>query len=292
MTRSLASLCAIFLTTVSVAAACTAATSDTIAFTMEAAREPNRIHATFRDSDRDGKRDHDRWSSTFALSEFAGLDVTAFRGSGQRPVRFAITREAGQLDCAGQGGSALARGTCRFTPNAGFLQLLANRGIARPTEDEKFALMAVDVRRALIDVIASAGYPTPGVDDLIAATAVGVTSDYIRQLAEIGYRPASIDDLVQFRALNITPDYVGGFARIGYRKMAPDELVQLKALGVTPEYVTAFNRAGFRNLSVDQLVQLKALGITPEFVAAVAQRPGELPPVEQMVVLQSLDRRR
>ena len=292
MQRCLAFLFAVFLTTLSVASACTAASSEWIGFTLQSAREPDRIRASFRDDERGRDRDNERWSNTFAISELAGLDVTSFRSPGSRPLRFAIVHEAGRLDCAGQGGGSYARGNCGFTPDASFLALLESRGIERPSRDEQFAMMAVNVRRQLIDSIAAARYPTPSIEDLIAATAVGVSGEYIQQLAKLGYRPASIDDLVQFRALNITPDYIGGFARIGYRNMDPDDLVQLKALNVTPEYVTGFERIGYRNLRVDQLVQLKALNITPEFVRAVAQRPGELPPIEQLAVLQSLQRRR
>ena len=293
MQRCLAFLAALFLTTLSVASACTAASSEWIGFTLESAREDGgRLRASFRDDDHSRGRGNDRWSSDFPVSEFVGLDVTGFRAPGSHPLRFAIVREAGRLDCAGEGGNAYARGNCGFTPNAGFLALLDSRGIGRPSRNEQFALMAVNTRRALIDALAAARYPTPRIDDLIAATAVGVTADYIQQLAAHGYRPKSIDGLVQFRALDITPEYVGAFARIGYRNMAPDDLIQLKALGVTPDYITSFERIGYRDLSIDQLVQLKALNITPEFVRAVEQRPGELPPIEQLAVLQSLQRRR
>ena len=292
MQRCLAFLFAVFLTTLSVASACTAASSEWIGFTLESAREQDRVRASFRDDERDRHRDNHRWSNTFAVSELVGLDVNSFRNPGSRPLRFAIVREAGRLDCAGEGGGAYARGNCGFTPDASFLALLESRSIQRPSRDEQFAMMAVNVRRQLINTIAAARYPTPSIGNLIAATAVGVSSQYIQELAKVGYRPASIDDLVQSRALNITPEYIGGFARIGYRNMDPDDLVQLKALNVTPEYVMGFERIGYRDLRVDQLVQLKALNISPEFVRAVAERPGELPPIEQLAVLQSLQRRR
>ena len=293
MQRCLTFLAALFLATLSVASACTAASSDWIGFTLENARDDGgELRASFRDDQHNRGRGNDGWSSDFAISEFVGLDVTAFRGPGSGPLRFALVREAGRLDCAGEGGNAYARGNCSFTPDPTFLALLEHRGIGRPSRDEQFALMAVNVRRAVIDALAAARYPAPSLDDLIAATAVGVDARYIQQLAALGYRPPSIDSLVQFRALNITPDYVGGFARIGYRNLAPDDLVQLKALNVTPDYVSSFERIGYRNLSTDQLAQLKALNITPEFVRAVEQRPGEVPPIEQLAVLQSLQRRR
>ena len=83
------------------------------------------------------------------------------------------------------------------------MQLLASRGIGRPDREQAFGLMALDVRRSLIDAVAAARYPTPSVDDLMSMTAVGVTGGYIGELARAGYRPKSIDSLVQFKALDV-----------------------------------------------------------------------------------------
>lgn len=290
MHRCLAFLFALFLTTLSVASACSAAPSDWVRFTLEPARNPAEIRATFRE---DGDRDRDsRWSTSFSPGALVGLDAQALRAGGSRPLRFAIVREAGRLDCAGHGGNSHAQGNCSFTADPGFMQMLASRGIERPSRDEAFTMMAVNVRRDLVDAVAAARYPTPSIDNLVAMTAVGVTAPYINDLARLGYRPATVQDLVEFKALNITPDYIGGFARIGYRNMDPDDLVQLKALGITPQFVLGFERIGYRALPVETLVQLKALDITPEFVRSVEQRPGEMPPISQLVLLKSLPIRR
>ena len=280
MNRCLAMIFAVLCASLSVASACTAATSDWIYFTLEPGRSQGDIRASFRE-DRD--RRNNNWSTSFAPAQLTGLDVAGFRAAGTRPLRFALVREAGRLDCSGQGGNSSAAGNCSFTADPGFAALLESRGIGRPTRKQSFGLVALDVRRQLIDAIAAARYPTPEIDDLMALTAVGVTPGYISELARLGYRPASIDSLVQFRALNITPDYVGAFARAGYGNLDPDELVQLKALDVTPDYVAGFERLGYRNLPVDTLVQLKALDITPEFVRSVEHRPGEVPPVGELV---------
>jgi hypothetical protein len=280
---------AILCASVSVASACTAAPSDLVHFTLES-RSNDEIRASFQDDERD--RDNPNWSASFAPAQLAGLDVAGFRANGTRPLRFALVREAGRLDCSGQGGNSHARGNCSLTADPAFAQLLESRGISRPTRKESFGLVALNVRRELVDAIASARYPTPDIDELMALTAVGVTRSYIDELARLGYRPSSIDDLVEFRALNITPEYIGAFARAGYDNMEPDDLVQLKALNVTPEYIAAFERMGYRNLPVDKLVQLKALDISPEFVRSVETRPGEVPPVDDLVERKILGRRR
>lgn len=281
MNRCLAMIFAVLCASLSVASACTAAPSDWIYFTLEPGRLEGDIRASFREEERD--RGNNNWSTSFAPAQLTGLDVAGFRAAGTRPLRFALVREAGRLDCSGQGGNSAAAGNCSFTADPGFAALLESRGIGRPTRKQSFGLVALDVRRRLIDAIAAARYPTPEIDDLMALTAVGVTPGYISELARLGYRPASIDSLVQFRALNITPDYVGAFARAGYGNLDPDDLVQLKALDVTPDYVAGFERLGYRNLPVDTLVQLKALDITPEFVRSVESRPGEVPPVGELV---------
>jgi hypothetical protein len=288
MQRCIAFLFAMFLTSLTVASACTAAVGERVGFTIEPARDGSQLRVTFRDDDR---YDDNRWSSSFAPAQLGGLDLAALRGAGSHPVGFTVSREAGRLACSGNGGSGYGHGECLFAPDASFLALLQSRGIRAPSRDEAFGLMALDVRRSLIDGIAAARYPVPTIDQLTSMTAVGVRGQYIAELARLGYRPRSIDNLVEFRALNITPDYVADFSRIGYRNIDPDSLVQFKALGITAEYVEGFERIGYRNLPADTLVQLKALDISPEFVRAAEQQPGVMPSIGQLSVLQSLPRR-
>ena len=288
MNRCLAFFGALLLAFVSVSSACFAAVGDPIRFTIDAERgDAGKVHVSFRDEAFD--RNENSWSSGFMPSELIGLDVATFRGGGSRPVRFAIIREAGRLDCAGTGGGSHAWGDCRFTPDAGFNRLLVSRGIGQPTRDQSFGLMAVNARREVIEAIAAAGYPTPKIDDLMALAALGVDGHYVRGLAHAGYRPRTIDALVQFKAIGVTPEWISGFTRIGYGAVDTDELVQMRALGITPEYVAGFQRVGYR-LTPDTLVQFKALGITPEF-ASLAGQGGRLPPGE-LVQLKVLGRRK
>lgn len=320
MNRFFALLFALLLTSISVASACTAAPGEWVQFRLEPAHQGGgAIKANFRDQSRNND-EHD-WSTSFSPSELIGLDVSGFRAVGTRPLRFAIVREAGHLDCAGEGGNSYANGNCRLTLDPGFARLLESRGIGRPTESEAWGLMALNVRRSLIDAVAAARYPTPTIDQLMEMTAVGVNGAYIAGLAHAGYRPQSIDSLVEFRAvgvtpewiagfarigyanipveelvqlraLNITPDFVAGYRRLGYSDIAADELVQLKALNVTPEYASSFERLGYHHLSVDKLVQLKALNITPEFVQQSGVRRGSTLPVDELVQMKIFGRRR
>jgi len=252
--------------------------------------DETRIRATFG-GDRGGRHEN-VWSTGFRPSELTGLEVSSFRAAGTRPLHFAIVREAGRLDCVGNGGGNLAEGNCRFTQNPAFFELLVSSGIGRPSPEQAFGLMAVNARRDVIDAVAAAHYPTPTIDNLLALSALGVDGSYISAMARAGYRPATLRSLVEFKALNITPDWIAGFTRVGYANVPGNELVQLKALGVTPDFVAGFQRLGYRELPVRQLVELKALDITPDFVRAAVGQQAAMPPVHTLVEYKLLGKRR
>ena len=291
MNRPLAFIFALMCALVTVSSACTAQSPDWVRFTLEPSyKDPARIKASFNDQRDD--RDHNNWSTGFMPSDLIGLDVSSFRDAGTRSLHFAIVREAGRLDCAGTGGNSLARGNCSFSPNAGFLQLLSSRGIARPSRDQTFALMAVNARRDTIDAVAAAHYPTPSVDNLIALAALGVDGRYVTEMSRAGYRPNSIQSLIEFKALGITPQWIAGFARVGYANGPGDGLVQMRALNITPEFIEGYRQIGYRDLPVDTLVQLKALNITPEFVRSVVRSGEPMPETSELVQLKLFGRKR
>lgn len=284
MNRCLAFLLALMFASITVSSACVAAPAEWIAFDLKPQRsDPAKIHASFRDRDRDGN-----WSSGFLPSELMGLDLAGFRSGGSRPLHFAIVREAGRLDCAGNGGGGRAIGNCRFTADIGFTQLLKARGIGTPTREQSFGLMAVNARRDVIDAVAAARYPTPTIDDLMALAALGVNGRYIGDLARVGYRPRAIHTLIEFKALGVTPEWIGGFTRFGYGNIPAEELVQLRALDITPEFIAGFDRIGYPRLPVDDLVQLKALNVTPEFALAANRQNDRHLSVGQLVQMKAL----
>lgn len=289
MNRFFALVLALLFASLTVSSACVAAESDWTGFRLEQNRHnPGLIEARFRNNTRD--RDNDSWSSSFRPSDLIGLDAAGFRGAGTRPLRFAVIRDAGRLDCAGNGGEAYASGNCTFTPDAGFAQHLVRARIGRPNRSQSFGMMAVDVRRATVDALAAARYPAPSINDLMALSAVGVTGGYIHGMAGAGYRPSSIHGLIEFRALGVTPEWIGGFARIGYANIPQQELIQLRAMGITPEFIAGFDRIGYRHLPPTTLVQLRALDITPDFVRRAVGVRSTLPPVDELVQLKTTGR--
>jgi hypothetical protein len=288
MDRYLAAIAAIVLGFVAVSSACTAAGNGPIEFALKPDRGGDQIHARFeRQIDGHGESN---WSSDFRAAELVGLDFDGFQAAGSRSLHFALVREAGRLDCTGQGGSFHAWGNCRFTADPAFMQFLASRGVAKPTDEEALSLMAVGVSRELVDALHAASYPTPTIDNLVALSALGVDGSYIAGMSSAGYRPRTLDALVQFKALGITPDWIRGFVAIGYGDVPQDELIQLKAMEITPAFISGFDRIGYRHLAPDQLVQLKALDITPEFVRSVTTAGAALPSMDQLVQLKIFGR--
>jgi hypothetical protein len=291
MNRSLAFVGAMLAASAAVSSASLSQAMEPIRFSLEPQRSnPARIHASFHHQGRGD--DDNRWSTAFMPSELVGLEVSSFHAAGARPIHFSIIREAGRLDCAGNGGGDFAAGTCRFAEDPGFAQLLVRTGIGRPTPDQAFGLMSVNARRELVEAVSAADYPNPRISDLMALAALGVDGRYITDMSRAGYRPPSIQKLIEFKALGITPSWIAGFVGIGYANVPGDGLVQMRALGITPDYIRGYQRIGYPNLPVSTLVQLKALDISPEFVRSVAGAGGPMPPVDKLVEVKMFSKRR
>lgn len=281
MNRPVLFIASLLCAGIAISSACASQTMDSVRFTLDPERgSGGKIHASFRE-ERD-RETHDSWSTAFMPSELIGLEVSSFRGAAIRPLRFSLSREAGRLDCAGNGGGEHASGDCRFAANPAFTQLLVSRGIGSPTPRQAFGLMAVNARRDLIDAVSAARYPTPTIDNLTALAALGVDGRYIGEMARAGYRPNSIQRLIEFKALGISPQWIAGFVNIGYANVPGDGLVQMRALGITPEFINGYERIGYHRLPVDTLVQLKALDITPDFVRRALPAGAPLPPVSHL----------
>ncbi|MBA3834710.1 MAG: hypothetical protein H0X53_02470, partial [Sphingomonas sp.] len=133
MTRMLAFVAALLMTAISVSSACVASNIAPLQFTIEPTGNGERLQLHFRRADTRGTS---IWSNSYRPGELSGLDALSLRAPGARPVRFWIAREAGRIDCAGNGGDSRAIGTCSVAPDPRFLQFLGANGIARPTPDQ------------------------------------------------------------------------------------------------------------------------------------------------------------
>lgn len=276
MKKTLLPLIALPLAVAAVASAPSGSQAEALDFNLESKGDGSiELAASFS---RPGER-HSRWNSRFAAAQFDGLDLAGLNAGGSRPLRFAMSRQSGRLDCAGSGGSGRASGRCSFAVQPAFAAMLVEARVPGPGDDEDWlALFALDVRRELVDALRGAGYPPPTFDQLVELTAVGVTDDYIRAMAAAGYRPKSLDGLVEMRAVGVTPEWIAGFGKLGLASLSSDELVELRALGIDADYVQSLRAAGYPNLSPDELVEMKALGVTADYARQVERHMGRQPP--------------
>lgn len=255
------------------------------------------------------------WSTDRPISDLQGLGPAQVTGS-RGPVRFALVRAAGRLDCGGVAGRFVGRGACNFTADPGFAAYLQSAGIGRPGVQDSYSLTMSGVGRSLVEALDTVGYVKPDVDQLVAMGIHGVSEDYVRGLAQSGYRLKSADDLVAFRIHGVSLDYIRELAAIGpaFRTLTSDNLVAFRIHGAKPELVRAYAQQtrgqldaddvvamaihgvsapyieemrvlGYRDLTAGQLVQMRIHGVSPDYVRSL-KRGGvaEISP-EQLVRL-------
>jgi hypothetical protein len=284
MTRTIAFLAAVLLTTLTVTTSCLANSPEDLRFTLRSSSErAGEVHLTLR-SGRDAS--HSGMNSSFRASELVGLDPSRLASGG--PLQFALVREAGRVDCAGTATGGRAEGPCRFTADERFSSFLAANGMQRPSTEQSYAMTLVGVHGDLVSALRAAKYPMPGIDDFIAMSAVGVTPVYISDLARAGYRPKDSEDLITFRAVGVTPEFLGGLSRAGYSGLPSEQVVQFAALDIDADFVRGFERIGYRNVPIETLVQLKALDVTPEFVLMVRNLVTKNASLEQAIKLKAI----
>jgi hypothetical protein len=254
------------------------------------------------------------WSRGYQLSELRGLGAAQLVAR-PAPVRFALAREAGRLDCSGIAGNSSGRGSCSFAADPAFAAYLAQRGIARPDTRRAFSLAMSGVSRRLVDALTGHGYPKPTLDQLVAMGIHGVTGEYVRDLALSGYRLQSADklvafkihgvsadyaraiaaagpqlrnlpadDLVAFKIHGVTPELVRAYTALG-RSADKDEVIAMRIHGVTPQYINQMAALGYRRLTADELVQMRIHGVTPEYVHALQRQGIRTPSADQLVRL-------
>ncbi|HEY7006194.1 MAG TPA: hypothetical protein VH392_06875 [Sphingomicrobium sp.] len=223
-----------------------------------------------------GAHSRSNWSNTRRLEELQGLSAAQLMGPSQ-PVRFALVKEAGRLDCAGTAGAGRGSGQCSYTPNAAFAAYLQAHGIGTPEPHQSYSLTMSGVGRDLVEALDQSGFTRPDIDQLTAMGIHGATASYVRELGGLGYR-LSPDDLVAFKIHGVKTDYIRQMATIGpaLQHISPSDLVALNIHGVKPEFVREMAAIGpaFRNVSADDLVSMAIHGVRPEMARAYVQLEG------------------
>ena len=275
--------------------------------------KPGEVQLSFRTG---SSRGNSNWSHSYALADLPGFSPAALQARANSPVRFALRRPAGQLDCSGTAGSGQGTGTCAFAANAGFAQQLVSRGIGHPTERQSYSLTLGNVGLEVLDELARNGYQKPDIDTLVSLGIFKVTPDFVRSIAAAGYRlgdPEGLvkfrifdidadyiramaaigpqfqslgaEDLVQFKIFKVSPELVRAYSQLGYDKLDRQDLVAMSIHGVSPSFITEMARFGYRGVPAQKLVEMRIHGITPEFVRGLQQEGIALPSPDQLVRL-------
>ena len=160
-----------------------------------------------------------------------------------RELSFELVREAGRLACIGQvERQRRAGGTCRFVPDARFLDGLAAHDLAAGDSRQLLALALVDAHLAWIDGLAGHGFRVTVVGGLISVSALDVSPAFAAELTEAGLVGHDLEDLIAARAVGVDGAWVRGMAEAGYRNLPLNRAIQLRALDVTPDYARRMAR--------------------------------------------------
>jgi hypothetical protein len=252
-------------------------------WSIERSKEAGQVHFGLRHRS-------DRNNSNFEMdqpkSAFTGLDLAT---PGKHDVTFAMTRDAGRLDCEGYIKDGEGAGTYRFTPDAKFVASMSAAGFdgidgphqfamalhdvtvdfARQMKaenlenldtDKLLAFRIFDVNPQFIRDMRGAGLPAKNADRLIAFRVHGVTPKDVQALRR-SQIDASEDQLIAFRVHGVTPEYVEKVDKLGFGRANPDQLVAMRVHGVTPEYIAGLKSRGMKDLTIDKVVSLKIHGI-------------------------------
>ncbi len=219
-------------------------------------------------------------------SAFTGLDLTT---PGKHDVKFAMTRDAGRLDCEGYINDGEGAGTYRFTPDAKYVPAMSAVGFGDIDDNKQFAMALHDVSVAfakqmkaedldnldtdkllafrIFDVnpqfireMRAAGLPAKDADKLIAFRVHGVKAKDVAAMRKSGIE-ADENQLIAFRVHGVTPEYVAKVDKLGFGRVDPDQLVAMRVHGVTPEYIANLRSRGMKNLTIEKVVNLKIHGI-------------------------------
>lgn len=161
-----------------------------------------------------------------------------------RDISFELVREAGRLACTGQvERQRPVGGTCRFVPDAGFVDGLAAHDLAIGNSRELLGLALVDAHLAWIDGLARQGFRVEDVGGLASVSALDASPAFAAELTGAGLVGRDLEDLVAARAVGVDGAWVRGMADAGYPNLQLNRAIQLRALDVTPDYARRMARA-------------------------------------------------
>lgn len=171
-------------------------------------------------------------SNSWKLDQLTGLTAAQLKAASS-PVRFAIAREAGRIECTGNLQAGSGGGAFTFTQNPEFLKNMRSLGYDGLSDDTVFAMALHDVSTAFVKELKAEGVQIPNKDMLLALRIHNVTGQYVREMKTLGASNLSADNLVAMRIHGVTAEFAKSLKDMGYDPK-PDSLVALRIHGVTP----------------------------------------------------------
>jgi hypothetical protein len=238
---------------------------------------------------RSEKGGRNQMGQTYDFNDLQGLTREQALSGG--PVKFSLVREAGRIDLEGTFQDGRGSGTFQFTPNAGFVSAMKNRGFDfearsnrnddRDSEDRLFAATTLNVTTALADDL-TAAFGKLTVEDLFKAAIFKVDSTFAREMKASGFENLTMEDLVKARIFKIDANFVRQVSQMGFEKEPFESLVKMQIFKVTPEFISEVRNEGLPNVQVEELVKLRIFKIDGQFIRE-AKAEGVPLEVEQLV---------
>ena len=255
--------------------------------------EPGKVQFALMEHRRDGMSNH---QSDWPISAFPGVD---FSKPGKQDVQFAISRDAGKLECEGYLKDGEGAGTFHFQPDPNFPREMRSLGF-EVDEEKQYAMTVFDVSlafaremkaehlsgldsdkliafrifgvdKAFIEALRAEGVKVSDADKLVAFRIHGVNPDMVRSLHQAGYSPDE-DTLIAMRIHGATPEWIAQLKKEGYDHVDLQKLIAFRIHGVSPEFIEKLNGLGYSHPDPDQLIAMRIHNVTPEYIANMRSR--------------------
>jgi hypothetical protein len=254
---------------------------------------PGKVEFSLIEHHNGGMSNH---QSLWPVSAFQGLDVSK---AGRQEVNFAITRDAGKIDCEGFLKDGEGAGLFHFQPNASYPKEMQMLGFT--VDDEKQFAMAVQdvtldfakqmkgehlsdldsakliafrifgVDSAFIQAMHAEGVKTTDSDKFVAFRIHGVSLQMVHTLKQAGYSPDE-DELIALRIHGATPEWMAQIKQRGYDHLDLDKMIAFRIHGVSPEFIEKVQGLGYSHPDPDELIAMRIHNVTPEYIADMRSR--------------------
>ena len=225
--------------------------------------------------------DHYSTSSTWKLADLRGLDWTA---AAKHDVSFAISRDAGTVECKGFVQDQRGAGLFTFQPNPQYRPEMAKLGFEFD-DRELFSATLFDVSFDFARAMKSAAVRGLDAGKLLAFRIHGVTPQFVRDLRAAGLEAADAGRLIAFRIHGVTPEFVNELRGAGLKVTDEDKLIAFRIHGVSAEFAGQIGHLGFPHAPADQLIALRIHGVTPEYIEGLRSKGMQNLTLDQLISL-------